>query len=120
MGATVTLQLKVSGSPEPSVEWEHREGGRVWGEEVVTGGGVTALTLVDVRREEEGVYVCSAVNSLGCATMECQLTVLGESARHYSNSPTTHVASFVPWNPSLLRIKDKILRNVKNIVLQYI
>ena len=41
-------------------------------------GGVTSLTISEVKCEDEGVYVCSAVNSLGSVQSTCQLTVLSK------------------------------------------
>ena len=57
--------------------WEHggedvRPSDRI---SIMTNGGVTSLSIVDVAREDGGVYSCSAVNRLGSATAECELTV---------------------------------------------
>lgn len=42
---------------------------------ITTSGGVTSLSIVDLVRQDGGVYTCSAVNNLGSATAECELTV---------------------------------------------
>ena len=78
MGTSVSFQYQVSGSPEPTVSWEH-EDAAISSDRVAiqTSGGVTSLTITNVTREDEGVYMCCALNSLGSATMETYLTVLG-------------------------------------------
>lgn len=42
---------------------------------IVTNGGVTSLSIVDLAREDGGVYSCTAMNHLGSAVAECELTV---------------------------------------------
>lgn len=78
MGTSVSFQYQVSGSPEPTASWEH-EDAAILSDRVTmqTTGGVTSLTITNVTREDEGVYTCCALNSLGSATMETYLTVLG-------------------------------------------
>ena len=78
VGTSVSFQYQVSGSPEPTVSWEH-EDATISSDHVAiqTSGGVTSLTITNVTREDEGVYMCCALNSLGSATMETYLTVLG-------------------------------------------
>ena len=80
-GSSVTLQFQVSGSPIPSVTWEHQGHGEVKMSSrqrvVELSGGVTSLTISNVRCEDGGVYSCSAVNHLGSVTASCKLTILG-------------------------------------------
>ncbi len=45
---------------------------------LTTRGGVTLVTLTGVRREDEGVWSCTALNGSGSIAQECHLTVLGE------------------------------------------
>ena len=79
VGTSVTFQFQVSGQPEPTVIWEHGNEEIVTSPqyEVKTSGGVTSLSITEVERDDEGLYTCSALNSLGSAVMECHLTVLG-------------------------------------------
>ena len=79
VGTSVSFQYQVSGSPEPTASWEH-EDAAILSDRVTmqTTGGVTSLTITNITREDEGVYTCCALNSLGSATMETYLTVLGE------------------------------------------
>ena len=78
VGTSVSFQYQVSGSPEPTASWEH-EDAAILSDRVTmqTSGGVTSLTITNVTRDDEGVYTCCALNSLGSATMETYLTVLG-------------------------------------------
>ena len=78
-GSTVTFQFQVSGQPEPTVVWE-RESQRMTTDDrviITTNDGVTSLTMHDVARDDEGLYVCCATNHLGNTVQECQLTLLG-------------------------------------------
>ena len=44
---------------------------------ITTSDGVTSLTMHDVTREDEGLYVCCAMNHLGNTAQECRITLLG-------------------------------------------
>ena len=90
-GSTVSFQFQVSGQPEPTVLWERgsqrmTSDGRVV---VTTSEGVTSLTIHEVVREDEGLYVCCAMNSLGNSVQECQITLLG---MNYLNTHTCRCA----------------------------
>ena len=82
VGSSVTLQFQVSGSPLPSVIWEHEGHGEVKMSPrqrvVELSGGVTSLTISDLCHDDEGTYTCSAVNHLGSVSATCRLTVLGK------------------------------------------
>lgn len=84
VGSSVTLQFQVSGSPLPSVTWEHEGSGEVkmnLRQRVVElSGGVTSLTISDLKCEDEGVYTCSAVNNLDSVSAGCRLVVLGNGS----------------------------------------
>ena len=84
VGTSVSFQYQVSGSPEPTASWEH-EDAAILSDRVTmqTSGGVTSLTITNVTRDDEGVYTCCALNSLGSATMETYLTVLGEHQTYW-------------------------------------
>ena len=59
--------------------WEHEDEAVALSDRSViqTSGGATSLTITDVARDDEGVYMCCALNSLGSVAMETHLTVLG-------------------------------------------
>lgn len=77
VGTSAIIQFQMTGRPEPTMIWEHN------GEDIhnsdrvtiTTNGGVTSLSIMDLVRQDGGVYLCSAVNNLGSATAECELTV---------------------------------------------
>lgn len=78
-GSAVSFQFQVSGQPEPTVVWERGSqrittDGRII---VTTSDGVTTMTMHDVAREDEGLYVCCAMNHLGNTIQECRITLLG-------------------------------------------
>ena len=80
VGSKVTIQYQVAGNPEPTVIWEHEDAELQSSRHHVikTSGGVTSVSVTDVKREDEGVYACTALNGLGSVAQECQVTVLGE------------------------------------------
>lgn len=80
VGSKVNIQYHVAGNPDPTVVWEHEdvEIKSTRHHVIKTAGGVTSVCVTDVTREDEGVYVCVAVNSHGSVSQECQLTVIGE------------------------------------------
>lgn len=77
VGTSTIIQFQMTGLPVPTMVWEHD------GEDVhlsdrisiESSGGVTSLSIVDLVREDGGVYMCSAINKLGSAMAECELTV---------------------------------------------
>ena len=79
-GSTVSFQFQVSGQPEPNVVWERGSQRLATGDRVVitTNEGVTTLTIHEITREDEGLYVCCAMNHLGNTVQECQITLLGQ------------------------------------------
>lgn len=78
----MTLSFNVTGRPTPSVTWEHNGSGEismsVRCRVVELSGGVTSLTLLDLRKTDAGVYKCTAQNNLGCKSASCLLKVLGK------------------------------------------
>ena len=86
-GSTVSFQFQVSGYPEPAVVWERGSQRMTTDDRVIisTNEGVTSLTIHDITREDEGLYVCCAMNHLGNTVQECQITLLGTYAFSYTN-----------------------------------
>ena len=84
-GSSITMDFRVSGSPIPSVAWEHEGRGEVAmslrRRVVELSGGTTSLTIAELVYEDEGVYVCTAINNLGTVSASCRLMVLGKG--HY-------------------------------------
>lgn len=81
-GSTVSFHFQVSGQPEPTVVWERGSQRMITDGRIIitTSDGVTSLTLHDVARDDEGLYVCCAMNHLGNTIQECQITLLGNYA----------------------------------------
>lgn len=76
-GATAKFEAKVSGQPEPVVEWT-KDG------EVITSspqvrtyydGEVCKLTILETKDNDSGEYTCVATNDVGTASSKAQLVV---------------------------------------------
>ena len=65
-GGNITLHCKVSGVPLPMITWYRNisEGLKEINEEFYD-NEFQELRLMDVRAEDEGVYICMAKNKLG-------------------------------------------------------
>lgn len=76
---TVSFCHQVQGTPTPSIQWEHNNKQLLHSARVkITNDGVNvSLTIVDVGRLDEGVYMCTALNSLGSMSAQTKLVVLG-------------------------------------------
>ena len=74
-GKQIELSCKAGGNPPPEVHWTKEGGGLVaQGQTVMAGSG---LLLSSVRREDEGLYLCTASNGVGApASASVRLTVL--------------------------------------------
>lgn len=80
----MTIQFEVSGSPLPSVTWEHETHGEIKmtprQRVVELSGGLTSISISDLQSKDEGMYTCTAVNHLASISMVCKLTVLGKGS----------------------------------------
>ena len=89
-GDRVELTCTASGPPLPDVEWRYEDGN---GQRVIMADSTTLitstaspdndsvtsnLTLLKVQSSNEGVYICSANNSLGNGIASATLSLLGE------------------------------------------
>ncbi|XP_072046919.1 titin-like [Amphiura filiformis] len=76
-GAEVTFEVIVVGNPPPEVRW-FVDGSEILDEpeyEIIFDEGTCTLTLLEVIPEDEGEYVCLAVNEVGEATCKAMLYV---------------------------------------------
>uniref|UniRef100_A0A8D8XJU1 Twitchin n=1 Tax=Cacopsylla melanoneura TaxID=428564 RepID=A0A8D8XJU1_9HEMI len=76
-GECLDLSVVVKGDPEPRVAWT--KNGQVLNSSNILDlkykNGVASLQIQEVFPEDEGVYVCTATNSLGSVETKCKLTV---------------------------------------------
>ncbi|XP_069108405.1 myosin light chain kinase, smooth muscle-like isoform X3 [Argopecten irradians] len=76
-GEEVTLECQVTGLPRPQMTW-HKDKHEILDSQdfqISTIGNKCRLTIAEVFPEDEGRYICKAINSLGEATASCQLLV---------------------------------------------
>ncbi|XP_037530978.1 vascular endothelial growth factor receptor 2 [Nematolebias whitei] len=75
MSSTITLHCDAVGTPNPTVMWTKNN------LTVEEGSGVILnqhnLTIQRVKKEDSGLYTCTACNSLGCDASQAYLTVAG-------------------------------------------
>ncbi|XP_041861840.1 vascular endothelial growth factor receptor 2 [Melanotaenia boesemani] len=75
VSATITLHCEAAGTPKPIVVWTKNN------HTVVEGSGVILnqhnLTIQRVKKEDSGLYTCTACNSRGCDTSQAYLAVEG-------------------------------------------
>lgn len=81
-GGSARFDVKVSGFPEPFIDW-FTNGKMIEESEVYkieeTEHGYCALNISDVDREDAGIYKCIAENDEGTITCEAELKVQGKS-----------------------------------------
>lgn len=76
-GETLTLSCAVQGDPEPQITWS-KNGKAISSSEIMDlkyKNGVATLTINEVFPEDEGVYVCTATNSIGSTETTSKLTI---------------------------------------------
>uniref|UniRef100_W5KAC1 Obscurin, cytoskeletal calmodulin and titin-interacting RhoGEF n=1 Tax=Astyanax mexicanus TaxID=7994 RepID=W5KAC1_ASTMX len=82
-GASITLSVKVEGSPAPTINWLKEEPMKevLWikadtpGYKVASSGCLHSLILMDVGKEHSGTYTCIATNSAGQTLNTARLDV---------------------------------------------
>ncbi|XP_024119389.1 obscurin-like [Oryzias melastigma] len=82
-GASITLSVKVEGSPTPMVSWlkEKSEEDVLWIKpetpryKIASSGRQHSLILMDVNSEHSGVYTCIATNRAGQSVCTAHLQV---------------------------------------------
>jgi hypothetical protein len=78
VGETVTLRCIFEGHPVPLVFWE-RTDEQFPPEDRHTMDTSGSLTLKDIQLEDEGVYICSAINDAGSTSADVRLDVQGSA-----------------------------------------
>ncbi|KAI4893348.1 hypothetical protein NFI96_024137 [Prochilodus magdalenae] len=82
-GSSITLSVKVEGSPTPSINWLKEEPMKevLWikadtpGYKIASSGCQHSLILMDVRQEHSGTYTCIATNRAGQSLNTACLTM---------------------------------------------
>lgn len=79
-GESLTLECAVNGDPEPQIFWS-KNGKAISSSEIMDlkyKNGIAKLTINEIFPEDEGLYVCTATNSIGSTNTQCQLSVIRE------------------------------------------
>jgi len=77
-GQALNLKCSVSGDPEPQITW-FKDNSPLSSSDIIDlkyKQGLATLTINEVFPEDQGVYQCKAVNSLGAVESSCKLTIL--------------------------------------------
>uniref|UniRef100_A0A7N6BN74 receptor protein-tyrosine kinase n=1 Tax=Anabas testudineus TaxID=64144 RepID=A0A7N6BN74_ANATE len=74
MSATITLFCNVTGTPTPTVVWTKNNRTVVEGSGVILSQHKHMLTIQRVKKEDSGLYTCTACNSHSCDTSQAVLT----------------------------------------------
>uniref|UniRef100_A0A3Q3E344 receptor protein-tyrosine kinase n=1 Tax=Hippocampus comes TaxID=109280 RepID=A0A3Q3E344_HIPCM len=77
VSATVTLLCAAAGTPDPKVVWTKNNHTVVEGSGVILSRRGHVLTIKRVKKDDAGLYSCSACNSRGCDTSQIILTTEG-------------------------------------------
>ncbi|XP_061636703.1 vascular endothelial growth factor receptor 2 isoform X2 [Phyllopteryx taeniolatus] len=77
VSATVTLLCDAAGTPDPTVAWTKNNHTLVEGSGVILSRRGHVLTIQRVKKDDGGLYGCTACNSRGCDTSQAFLTTEG-------------------------------------------
>ncbi|XP_008297578.1 vascular endothelial growth factor receptor 2 isoform X1 [Stegastes partitus] len=77
VSATITLLCEAAGTPNPTVIWTKNNHTVVEGSGVILGPHNHSLTIQRVKKEDSGLYTCTACNNRGCDTSQADLTTEG-------------------------------------------
>ncbi|XP_072771194.1 vascular endothelial growth factor receptor 2 isoform X2 [Nerophis lumbriciformis] len=77
VSATVMLLCDAAGTPDPTVVWTKNNHTVVEGSGVILSRSSHVLTIQRVKKEDAGLYSCSACNSRGCDSSQAFLTTEG-------------------------------------------
>lgn len=78
-GESVTLRCSASGKPAPEYEWSNEKSEdllRRPKDRFIVDKYRGTLLITDLRREDQGIYTCTARNAAGFATVQSTLTVV--------------------------------------------
>uniref|UniRef100_A0A8C1ZGG0 receptor protein-tyrosine kinase n=1 Tax=Cyprinus carpio TaxID=7962 RepID=A0A8C1ZGG0_CYPCA len=74
---STTLVCEVSGTPTPTVVWTKDNQTVTEGSGVILKQSNRVLTIQRVKKEDSGLYMCTACNQQGCDSLEARITVDG-------------------------------------------
>ncbi|KAM7410380.1 hypothetical protein PAMA_001699 [Pampus argenteus] len=77
VSATIALHCDAAGTPNPTVVWTKNNHTVVEGSGVILSQHNHVLTIQRVKKEDSGLYTCTACNSRGCDTSQAFLTTEG-------------------------------------------
>ncbi|CAK6956104.1 vascular endothelial growth factor receptor 2 [Scomber scombrus] len=77
VSATITLHCDAAGTPNPTVVWTKNNHTVVDGSGVILSQENRVLMIQRVKKEDGGLYTCTACNSRGCDTSQAFLTTEG-------------------------------------------
>ncbi|XP_073709188.1 vascular endothelial growth factor receptor 2 [Garra rufa] len=77
MSDSTTLECEVSGTPTPTVVWTKDNQTVTEGSGVILKQSNRVLTIQRVKKEDSGLYICTACNQQGCDSHEARITVDG-------------------------------------------
>lgn len=80
-GDQLVLTCTVKGDPEPQITWS-KNGKAISSSEIMDlkyKNGVATLTINEIFPEDEGVFTCTATNSVGSVETKSKLTVKRKS-----------------------------------------
>uniref|UniRef100_A0A673NG05 receptor protein-tyrosine kinase n=1 Tax=Sinocyclocheilus rhinocerous TaxID=307959 RepID=A0A673NG05_9TELE len=72
---STTLVCEVSGTPTPTVVWTKDNQTVMEGSGVILKRSNRVLTIQRVKKEDSGLYICTACNQQGCDSHEARITV---------------------------------------------
>uniref|UniRef100_A0A8C1ZFX6 receptor protein-tyrosine kinase n=1 Tax=Cyprinus carpio TaxID=7962 RepID=A0A8C1ZFX6_CYPCA len=80
---STTLVCEVSGTPTPTVVWTKDNQTVTEGSGVILKQSNRVLTIQRVKKEDSGLYMCTACNQQGCDSLEARITglILGDSSK---------------------------------------
>ncbi|XP_034387508.1 vascular endothelial growth factor receptor 2 isoform X2 [Cyclopterus lumpus] len=77
VSATISLLCDAAGTPNPTVGWTKNNHTVVEGSGVILSERNHILTIQRVKKEDSGLYACTACNGRGCDTLQAYLTTEG-------------------------------------------
>ena len=115
-GDTVTISCRASGNPTPDIVW-YRDGSG----EIVSRSHT--LTIADIRRDQAGVYVCQADNSVGQSeprkidvAVKCEYYFYWPLFQYLNCSKSSHISKhFFDIHISDFKLNFVFLRLICNV-----